>query len=769
MPTYPFDLAPPPTAVDGLLAVPIDIRTIRAQFRFDAAGGSGAADATIEYVVGPTAGNPVFDLRQTITAAWLDGEAFPVDQLAAHQVTSAPLSSVRIIGTSQAAGAAHTLRVTYPVALPGSQIRPRAYSPVLAWSDGARLRWSFALSDLNAGRYLEAWAPANLLFDQYAITLAITITGTPHAHALITNGQVTARGANDWVIAFPDRFTALSPLVELHPADRVESRSDTVALPVSGKVVTVEAWRPVDGSVDLAEQIAKIQGYLVANEAAYGPYLHGDRFVAFFAADHIGGMEYEGGTTTDGDSIRHETFHSWFARGVKPAGQADGWWDEAFTVYNVDGSNGAVPFDFSAPPVTLCSLDPWQRTTPENSYTDGFRLWQGIAALLGTARLTSAMGDFYRAYAGQPASTQMLEELLVCRSGAPGVVDAFHRFVYGFGDAPRSPRLWLDDGDPGADGAGWNSPQIWVRNEDDGGTTHQTPRPGQDNWFYARVRNDAAASACQHAVVTFYCTQVAATQVSFPGDFLPAIAAKAAFAIAPGETQIVKARWPAASVPSPGSHAGLLAAAIARGDHPCAGPALGQGNLAVKNLTSVQLAPGELAIVPVVVGNRGPSPRRFDLEVWREGQVGVAVSLLSRARDLFEMHTGEVVPFPEADAAPLTPMTAGAPALVRDCGSHRPPGHVPCRGGALTSQAPEVITRMWSPAWRLPMADQGRARVTAALQPHDQRTVGLHIAVDRTAAPGQSSVVHLVERDPSTRKVVGGVAVEVRVGGSAVD
>jgi hypothetical protein len=585
MPIQPFALAPPATTVDGLLAVPIDIRTIRAEFRFDAAAQTGAADATIEYVVGPTAGNPVFDLRQVITAAWLDGVAFPAERLAAHQVTAAPFSSVRIIEAVQAAGSTHTLRVSYPVALPGSQIRPRAYSPALAWSEGARLRWSFALSDLNAGRYLEAWAPANLLFDQYAITIAITIAGTAEPHTLITNGQVTERGVNDWTVAFPERFTALSPLLELHPADAVESRSGAVTLPVSGKRVTVEAWRPVGGSADLVEQIARIQGFLADNETTYGPYLHGDRFVAFFAAEHIGGMEYEGGTTTDVDSIRHETLHSWFARGVKPAAQADGWWDEAFTVYNVDGGNGVVPFDFSAPPVTLCSRDPWQRTTPEASYTDGFRLWQGIAALLGVPRLKAVMGEFYRAYAGQPVSTAMLEELLVSRSGAPDVVDAFHRFVYGFGDAARPPRLWLDGGGgpgPAPDAASWSSAAIWVRNDDDGGVEHQAPRPGQDNWFHARLRNDADAGPCAHAVVAFHCTQVAATQLHFPGDFLPAIAAGAVFAIAPGATQIVKARWPAATVPSPGSRYCLLAAALARGDHPSAGPGLDQGNLAVR-------------------------------------------------------------------------------------------------------------------------------------------------------------------------------------------
>ena len=63
-----FHLAPPAKTVDGLLAVPIDISTIDAVFSFDAAAQTAQADATITYEVGPTAGNPIFDLRQAITA-----------------------------------------------------------------------------------------------------------------------------------------------------------------------------------------------------------------------------------------------------------------------------------------------------------------------------------------------------------------------------------------------------------------------------------------------------------------------------------------------------------------------------------------------------------------------------------------------------------------------------------------------------------------------------------------------------------------------------
>src|SRR5437764_7813344 len=56
MPSTNFDLAPPAKAVDGLLAVPIDIQQIAASLRFDGATSSGSGDATVDFVVGPTGG-----------------------------------------------------------------------------------------------------------------------------------------------------------------------------------------------------------------------------------------------------------------------------------------------------------------------------------------------------------------------------------------------------------------------------------------------------------------------------------------------------------------------------------------------------------------------------------------------------------------------------------------------------------------------------------------------------------------------------------------
>ena len=639
-----FHLAPPPTMVDGLLAVPIDIQAVHASFLFDGNTLHAVADVTISYTVGPTDGHPIFDLRQIITQAWLDGVIFPTAKLAAHDFGGGTMAELRIIESSQGAGSVHELRVQYDLNTPLAQLGG-SYPPAIEWFAGPKLRLSFGLSDLNAGRYAEAWLPANLLFDQYTINLALQITNTLAEHQVITNGEVVSLGFNHWSIQFPDRFTALSPLLEVRASDTLQFQSDTVTLPISGKTVTIEAWKLTTGSVNLTTQINHIKIFLTENESHYGPYLHENRFIAFF---HVGGMEYEGGTTTSASALMHETFHSWYARGIKPASQADGWWDEAFTSWHDSGANDAVPFDFSHPPVILCSRNPWQRITPSNAYTDGETFWKGMAALLGVSSVNTLMGDFYNTYKGQPVSTLMLEEFLLCKSGNAQIVDAFHRFVYGFQDMAPVPELWLKD-DPAHTGANewdgpfWDSPDLWIRHQDDGGTTHQSPEYGQDNWFYARVRNTSRAGTCSHFVLSFHAKAFAGTQFRYPADFLPCIAAKAEFALDPGETRIVRARWPRGLIPPAGSHACLLASVIARSDHPTADEHVWEhNNLVQKNLTIVDLLPNAFIIIPVVIRNLfNEGLTRYELEVWRDKAFhDYDVSLVHTSKQLFGLCRG---------------------------------------------------------------------------------------------------------------------------------
>jgi hypothetical protein len=759
-----FHLAPPPKTVDGLAAVPIDIQTVDAALAFDGAASAATGDATITYTVGPTAGNPIFDLRQEITSAWVDGAPFPVGQLAHHTFGSSSFTDLRVIEAVQSAGSVHILRVQYPLATPNSQLGG-SYLPALEWSAGPRLRFVFGLSDLNRARYAEAWLPCNLIFDQFAITLEVRIVNTLVAHSVITNGIVTPLGANHWRIEFPARFTALSPLLEIRASDTLELQTDSTVLPVSGATVSLEAWKPAGGGVGLGGQLNTLKTLLADNENDYGPYLHANRFTAFFNGS--GGMEYEGGTTTSTGALLHETFHSWYARGIKPASQADGWWDEGFTTFHDAGADDAQAFDFAAAPVLLCSRDPWQRNTPDNSYTDGSRFWKGMAALLGIGQVNALMKDLYAAHKGNPVSTAMIEEFLLCKSGNAQVVDAFHRFVYGLANQSPAPDLWLrdDPADPGADAWGgtfWDSPDLWIRNADDGGATHQSPEYGQDNWFYARVRNKAGAGAAQHFVVTFHSKGFAGTQFQYPGDFLPCIAARAEFDLAPGATRVVKARWPRALVPPEGAHTCLLASVITRSDHPVAGRHVWEhNNLAQKNLSVVDLLPNTFLILPVVVANWSARfERAFALEVIRAREsTAFEASLIHPAPEVFRAAKVKPKPFtPFADKPVLMPEQ-----VVLECGAHLPSAEHAHRGRILTSTTPDLIQDRYPQSWEAAFPAKGAARLAFDLPPFNQTVVGLKVAVPRDAKPGGVIRLHFVQRSLAAKRIVGGVSVQINV------
>jgi hypothetical protein len=771
MVTNNFDLAPPPKTVDGLQAVPIDIQKITASLTFDGATSSGQGDATLEFVVGPENGNPIFDLRQIITAAWLDGVPLPVAQLAHHDFGGGPDAQLRIVESLLAVETSHTLRLTYSLGPP--QAPPAgSYQPAMTWSVGPRLAFNFGFTDLGPGRYLEAWIPANLIFDQFEMVFELQVLNTPVAHTVITNGALTSLGTNHWSVAFPARFTALSTLLELRATDTLISLTDTLNLPISGTVVTIEAWKLASGTVNLATQINNLKTWLAANENNVGPYLHGNRFVAFL---NIGGMEYEGGATAGAGSLQHETFHSWWARGVKPASQPDGWWDEAWTVYNVDNPSNSLPFDFTTPPVELCPRNPWVRVTAPGSYTAGYRFFQGVAAWLGTGNLNSFMSEFYGPHRLRPVTTTEIEEFLVCRTGNEWLVDAFQRFIYGFADPAPAPDLWLHD-DPGDTGTNswsgpfWDSPDLWIRNADDGITTQQPPEFGQDNWFYARVNNRSATATARHFLVTFNVKSFAGTQFQYPGDFLPCIAAASGFDLAPGQSTIVKARWPATFVPPPGTHACLLAAVLTRADHPVAGRHVWEhNNLAQKNLTIVDLAPNDWIIVPFVLTNvTSFTARRCMIELVRpKERPKMAVSLLHSSGKPFANILGLERRSASPPPDPLAGDT-GENVTERDCCVVT---QLEARllaadeaGAMLTSHSTEEAAgRQFKEAVEARFTPGHVTQIPVVLGRHEQLLMGLRVEVPPEATRGEVLRLDVIQRDRSGKAILGGLAVEIRV------
>jgi hypothetical protein len=758
-----FDLAPPSKTVDGLKAVPIDIQKITATLTFDCATSKGEGDATLEFTTGSESGNPIFDLRQTITEAWLDGASFPIAKLAHHDFGGGADAQLRVVESVLPANTNHTLRVKYKLGPPQASTAG-SYQPAMTFSAGPRLAFNFGFTDLGAGRYLEAWVPANLIFDQFMLELTLKVLNTAVAHTVITNGTVTSLGTNQWKVTFPQRFTAFSPLLELRAADTVVKQSGNTVLPVSGTNVTIEAWKLTSSSVDLNAQINNLKTFLSNNETNVGRYIHGNRFVAFF---NVGGMEYDGGTTTGTGPLRHETFHSWFARGLKAASQPDAWWDEAWTVYNDNGASGSLPFDFTDPPITLCPRNPWVRVTAGNSYSDGERVFRGLASIAGVSNLNSLMSEFYKERNSRPVTTANIEEFLVSKTGKVQIVDAFHRFVYGFNDPSPVPDLWLRD-DPahtGPDawaGAFWNSPDLWIRNADDNGTTHQNPEQGQDNWFYARVRNRSLTATARHFVVTFNVKQFAGVEFQYPGDFLPCVAAVAGFNLGPNSSTIVKARWPRSLVPPAGTHACWLASVLTRFDQPVTGRHVWEhNNLAQKNLTVVNLKPDTFLVLPFVVNNLKTRTRPVTLELIRpDNQTAIVTSLMQKSGAV-------LTPIPGVTTNPISILDSVARPNgedVLECGGR---SHTRATAGlndiftTATSDGP--LAEHFIGGTETIFAVGRAAQLKVTLRPSQQVLLGLRVSTPKTAQPGDVIRLNLVQRDESGNRIVGGLAVQINV------
>ncbi len=419
-------LAPPITTVDGLRAVPIDIQHVEARVVFDLATRKAQAEATLRFITGAEAGNPVFDLRQAIEEATLDDQAIAPARLRHHDFGGGARAELRILEAELPANSAHSLRLRYPLNIP---LSPQADSALVWDSAGARVYWDFWFTDLWPGRYLEMWLPANLIYDRFGTSLEIEVAGSTIAHRLVTNGQVAELGANHWRVEFPEQFTALSPMLVLAAQDQLEARESRVALP--GGDLQLEIVQPVGASTDLTLIEQQLKQYLTDNATQIGPYVHGSRFTAYIWANQARSMEYNGAITSNVAAIKHEAFHGWYGRGIRPAAQNDGWIDEAWDVYSTETGDQEPPFELSEPPVTLCSANPFNRVTPQESYDDGARLFASLAAVIGQEDLRAAMIAFYRENVGGLVTTKQLEMFLIKRSGKPQLADYFKRFVYG--------------------------------------------------------------------------------------------------------------------------------------------------------------------------------------------------------------------------------------------------------------------------------------------------------------------------------------------------
>jgi hypothetical protein len=172
---------------------------------------------------------------------------------------------------------------------------------------------------------------------------------------------------------------------------------------------------------------------------------------------------------------------------------------------------------------------------------------------------------------------------------------------------------------------------LWIRNADDGGTTHQDPEFGQDNYFYARVTNRGTVTA-RAFVVTFNIKPWAGVEFVYPGDFIPFVSAVPGFNLAPGASRILKAKWPSAMVPPKDTHACLLGQVYMPTDTSPAGSHVwDKNNLAQKNMTVVDAIAGDTVLARFQIGTlHERKPDIYKIELVRPPNAArIRVSLIA--------------------------------------------------------------------------------------------------------------------------------------------
>jgi len=774
-----FNLSQPAVNVDGLFAVPISITQIDASIRFDLASSVASVDITMDFIVGPTTGCPTFDLRQTISQAWLDGSVFSTGDLAHHDFGAGANTELRVLASNLMAGSNHSLRLIYNLDQPNA---PAAVP--IGWN-GSRLSFDFWFTDLHPGRYLEMWLPANLLWDHYPVLLDIELTGTGVSHTLITNGSRSDIASNHWSINFPSTWNASCQMLVIEPSANLSSRFGSVTLP-SGNIINTEVFKHNSIPTNLTTIEAQLHGSLTDNETDIGIYPHGSRFTVYLWPSSRA-MEYAAATTTTLSALRHETFHSWFARGVFPANGQDGWWDEAITTW-VGAGRPATYLGLSESRSTLCDRNRYTRTTPSASYSRGAELFAGISEEVGSASLDQAIRGIFNDYQLRPLSTETLEVELIARLGDIRIADYFERYVYGITSSIGA-NLWIRDavGDPGYNyytgSRFWDSPDLWIRNRDDGGNTHQAPEYGQDNWFYARVRNQGTQTA-RHFVVTFNPTTFAGTQFVYPNDWLPPLAVATGFDLDPGASTIVKAKWPRANIPVSGTHSCLLASVYTTADQPINGRRVWEhNNLAQKNLTVVNSQPDGVYWIDFQFGSlRSSQWQNLLLEVWRPNAMPNAVVKIAPKNVLMNQRFLEkpkrmnltsknelqpllVVRFLQPTRVSFQGVTVNVNASSRlhlsdqDQRNH----HQYFIGGSRKSfGGTQTLSSSGAKAIRL--AEGRVSQLALTLSARESQKMTMEVRVPSGTKPGTILRYDLLQREATSEQIIGGISLQINVG-----
>lgn len=401
--------APPAFQWQGKSVVPVEFSEYRLALDIDVPNKRAVGRAEITFVARQR-GRPLLDMVPEPRKVVVDGKVADFPEVVPPD-NQAP---VRVLDVEVEAGS-HKLAIEYDLT-----------ANTISFNNGVQL--GLFMTDRKIRGYLERHAPANLDFNQFPLTVSISVAGASTPPRLFTNGKAATSG-NAWEVTFPAHFSSSSFF--LHLSDRAfQVQNDSF----NGKNATIPLLAYGLSPDAPPQAIATAKSVLAELESTYGAYAH-DRLTMYISGG--GGMEYCGATMTSLGSLPHEILHSWFGRGVMPGSGNAGWIDEGIAQWRDNQYPTRAP-DPEREPTQLSGFSPYQRHTLGNAYDDGSLLFSELDHLFGQGGgkgLRPVLGELYREKKLQQITTEFLKSFLESQTGHD-LGAMFDRFVYGRDEGP---------------------------------------------------------------------------------------------------------------------------------------------------------------------------------------------------------------------------------------------------------------------------------------------------------------------------------------------